>query len=211
MRLRGPTISLRLPDAADAPALFELASDPEVAGWFSWGPYREPAQPARWIAGLPAAREDGVALDLVIEREGTVLGVTALNELSARDRRAMVGSWLGRASWGTGVNTEAKALVCHLGFVVCGLDRIGAYANVQNTRSRAALEKLGWRWEGTLRRWHRHHGQGLDVHVLGLLREEWEAGPLRNVPVTREGEPPAVWSLLPAEAADGEHEGRQAP
>jgi hypothetical protein len=35
---RGRSLSLRYPTAHDAPALFELASDPEVTRFFSWGP-----------------------------------------------------------------------------------------------------------------------------------------------------------------------------
>ena len=47
--LIGPTLTLRPPEPADAPALLALASDPEVTRWFSWGPYDDVAQPAAYI------------------------------------------------------------------------------------------------------------------------------------------------------------------
>src|SRR4051794_9657374 len=107
MELRGPHLTLRLPRPDDATALLALAGDPLVTRWFSWGPYTSIEQPLRWIAEQQARREDGVQLDFVIHhREHGPIGVTGLAELSARDRRAMVGTWLGRDHWGTGANAE---------------------------------------------------------------------------------------------------------
>ena len=46
----GPTLSLRYARAADAPRLFELARDPAVTRFFSWGPYTEPEQPEGYLS-----------------------------------------------------------------------------------------------------------------------------------------------------------------
>jgi ribosomal-protein-alanine N-acetyltransferase len=194
MELRGPQLTLRLPAVGDASALLALAGDPEVTRWFSWGPYREQAEPERWIAEQHARREGGAQLDFVIHhRERGPIGVTGLTELSRRDRRAMVGTWLGRASWGSGANAEAKALVAHLAFAVCGLERLGAYSNPDNERSTRALQRLGFVREGTLHGWHRHGDRQLDVHVFGMLAGAWRESPLAAVPVTVIGAPPAPW------------------
>jgi ribosomal-protein-alanine N-acetyltransferase len=196
MELRGPEITLRLPDPADAPALFALARDPAVTRWFSWGPYASVEEPERWIAAQEAKREAGEQLDFVLHhREHGPIGITGLAELSRRDRRAMVGTWLGREHWGTGANAESKALVAHLAFGVCALERLGAYSNPDNARSTRALEKVGFAHEGTLRGWHRHGDRQLDVHVFGLLRTDWPASPLHDVPVTAIGTPPAPWLM----------------
>src|SRR3954470_22485182 len=103
--LHGPTLPLRPPAADDAHALLELASDPEVTRWFSWGPYTSLDQPLAYIARCERRRETGEQLDLVIEhRELGVAGITGLNEFSLRDGRAMVGTWFGKRFWGTGAN-----------------------------------------------------------------------------------------------------------
>jgi ribosomal-protein-alanine N-acetyltransferase len=194
MELRGPHLTLKLPHPDDAPALFDLARDPAVTRWFSWGPYTTADQPRAWIAEQEVRREQGVQLDFVIHhREHGPIGVTGLGELSRRDRRAMVGTWLGRAQWGTGANAESKALVAHAAFAICGLERLGAYSNPDNARSTAALERVGFAREGTLRGWHRHGERQLDVHVFGMLRDAWETGPLRDVRVAAIGRPPAPW------------------
>lgn len=194
LALTGPTLRVRIPRDEDAAALFEHASDPEVTRWFSWGPYASQAEARAYLARLPGQRARGEHLDLVVEHlEAGPIGITGLGELAVRDRRAVIGSWLGRAWWGTGANDEAKALMCHLAFVLLGLHRLGAYSNVEHARSQRALERLGFRREGVLRRYHRHGDRALDVVVFGLLRGEWEAGPLPGVAVTVTGEPPPAF------------------
>jgi ribosomal-protein-alanine N-acetyltransferase len=194
LRLDGPTLTLRYPEAADASALLRLASDPAVTRWFSWGPYKNIAEPAGYIERQTQRRESGVQLDLlIVHREAGPVGVIGLSELSVRDRRAMVGTWLGREWWGTGVNAEAKALVFHLGFGPCGLVRIGAYSDVANARSRTALSKVGLLHEGVLRGWHRHGDVQKDVNIHGLLRDDWRASRLHDVPVRMRGRVPPLF------------------
>ena len=194
LALTGPTLRVRIPRDEDAAALFEQASDPEVTRWFSWGPYSSQSEALAYLARLPAQRARGEHLDLVIEhREHGPIGITGLGELAVRDRRAVIGSWLGRAWWGTGANQESKALMCHLAFVLLGLERLGAYSNVEHERSQRALERIGFRREGVLRGYHRHGDRALDVVVFGLLRGEWETGALPAVAVMVEGDAPPAF------------------
>lgn len=183
--------------------MFELASDHEVTRFFSWGPYTRLEEPVAYIVGLAGRRERGEQLDLlIVHRTDGPIGVVGLSELSQRDRRAVVGTWLGRRWWGSGANAEVKALVARLGFLHLGLERLGAYADVENSRSQAALTRIGFVHEGTLRRWHRHGERAHDVHVYGLLREEWEASSLAAVPGTLEGAPPTAFVVgLTSDAA----------
>ena len=194
--LHGPTLTLRPPAAADAPALLELASDPDVTRWFSWGPYTSVEQPRAYIDQAAERRERGEQLDLlVVHREHGPAGITGLSEFSARDLRCVVGTWFGRRFWGTGANRESKAMVARLAFGVLGMHRLGAYSNTANTVSTKALAGVGFRQEGVLREFHRHGDRHHDVNVFGLLRAEWESGPLAAVPVRVEGAPPPAFTL----------------
>lgn len=196
MIVRGPGLALRYARHGDAPALFELGSDPEVTRFFSWGPYTDPAEPLGYIASVERARAEGSRLEFVIAGPSDVpIGVTGLSELSPRDRRAVVGTWLGRPHWGSGANAESKALILALAFRRLGLLRVTALASPDNARSLAALERLGFSREGVLREWHRHGGRPRDCAILGLLREEWERSELAEVPVAFEGEPPAAFDF----------------
>jgi ribosomal-protein-alanine N-acetyltransferase len=188
MVLRGPRLTLRYARADDAQALFELGRDPDVSRYFSWGPYAQPAEATAFIERMAEQRDSGERLEFVIADEGDrPLGITGLSEFSLRDRRAVVGTWLGREHWGSGANAESKGLILSLGFETLGLQRISAYAHPDNARSMRALERLGFVPEGLLVGWHLHGGQRRDVAILRLLREDWEASELSNVPVDKEG------------------------
>jgi ribosomal-protein-alanine N-acetyltransferase len=190
----GPSLTLRYATPADAPALFELGSDPEVTRFFSWGPYTSESEPAAYIAGLAAQRERGERLEfLIVAHDRGPIGVTGLTEVGRRDRRAVVGTWLGRHHWGTGANAESKALIARVAFGVLGLERLGAYADLDNPRSRAALAGIGFVEEGVLRRWHRHGEHVHDVIVYSWLKEEWERSPLAAQRVSVRGEPPPAF------------------
>lgn len=183
MRIGGPSLSLRPPEARDADALYELGRDPEVSRFLSWGPYAERAQAEAFIERVRLERPHEF---FIVDPDDRPIGLTGLTELSERDRRAVVGTWLGRPYWGSGANRASKALILHYAFRVLDLIRVSAYAHPENVRSLAALEKLGFTREGVLRHWHIHGGEPRDVTLLRLLREEWEGLPLAGVQVAVE-------------------------
>jgi [ribosomal protein S5]-alanine N-acetyltransferase len=192
MVIRGPRLSLRYAGPGDVDALFELGSDPEVSRYFSWGPYADAGEARAFVERMGAQRAAGERLEFAIaDEDDRLIGITGLSEFAARDRRAVVGTWLGRPYWGSGANAESKALILALAFGPLGLQRISAYASPGNSRSLRALERLGFTPEGVLVAWHLHAGERRDVTMLRLLREEWESGSLSNTPVSIDGDPPA--------------------
>jgi ribosomal-protein-alanine N-acetyltransferase len=194
--VRGPGHSLRILVPEDAPALYELGRDPDVSRFFSWGPYESPDEAVAFVASLERQREAGERFELgIFNAADELVGITGLSEFSRRDRRAVLGTWLGRPHWGSGANRESKALVLALAFRSLGLQRVTALASPQNVRSVAALQRLGFVHEGVLRAWHVHAGVPRDVAVLRMLHEEWERTPLAEVDVTVEGDPPPQFVL----------------
>jgi ribosomal-protein-alanine N-acetyltransferase len=196
LTVSGPTLTLRYATPEDAPRLLELGSDAAVTRFFSWGPYEKVEQPLAYINELPAKRERGELLEFLVDhREHGPIGVTGLTEFSLRDRRATVGTWFGRAYWGSGANLESKALVAALAFTTLGLDRLTAWANTRNGRSQLALERVGFRREGVLRGWHRHGERVHDVVVFGMARGDWTGSPLHAVPAEVRGTAPSSFLL----------------
>jgi [ribosomal protein S5]-alanine N-acetyltransferase len=189
--VRGPRLCLRLLQAEDADSLFELGRNPEISRFFSWDPYSSVDDAISFIDSLARQRERGERFELgIFGDDGQLLGVTGFSEFSRRDRRAVLGTWLGRPHWGSGANRDSKALVLALGFRSLGLLRVTALASPQNVRSVAALQRLGFVHEGVLRGWHVHSGVPRDVAVMRMMRDEWERTPLAEVPVSVEGDPP---------------------
>ena len=87
--------------------------------------------------------------------------------------RGELGYWVGRDFEGRGLVTRAcRALIDH-GFGL-GLHRLFIRAGVENARSRAVAERLGFTFEGV----HRGEGRGTggfyDLAVYGLLEDDWQ-------------------------------------
>ncbi|HEX2703515.1 MAG TPA: GNAT family N-acetyltransferase [Solirubrobacteraceae bacterium] len=194
----GPLLTLRYPRAADAPRLFELASDPEVTYPFSWGPYEKQAEAAEWIASLPRNRVEGVALEFaIVDPADRPVGIISLLEVSLRDRRGVIGIWLGREFWGSGVGDEAEALLARIAFESLRIERLGAWVDVANHRSQRAFERLGFIKEGILRSFQRHYDKPHDLVSYSLLREEWADSEMAAIAIELTGEAPVAFVCAP--------------
>lgn len=193
LSIQGPKLTLRFPGPADARTLFELGSEPAMARYLSWAPYTELVQAERFVAGTPSDRETGKELGFLVTRDEEILGFTAFTEPRPRDRSVTIGTWLGVDHWGTGVNTELKALMAALAFGPMGVERLSVHAAATNERSRAALRKVGFTEEGVLRRFNRHGDEWFDCAIASILRDEWESGPLHAIPARISGEVPRNW------------------
>lgn len=197
LRVVGPAYSLRYATPDDAECLLELACDPAVTRFFSWGPYKSIEEPLAYIDSLAEKRDKGSLLEFVIvaNDDDKPVGVTGLTEISLRDRRAVVGSWLGHRYWGSGVNRESKALVLAVGFKRIGLNRISAYSHIRNGRSSQALDRIGFRPEGVLNAWHYHRGEPQDVQMHCMLRDVYLRTELASMPVEITGDIPPPFRL----------------
>ena len=201
MVVRGPRLSLQILRPEHADSLYELGRNPEISRFFSWSPYESVSEAAEFIDSLDRQRDGGERLELgIFGDDGQLLGITGFSEFSRRDRRAVLGTWLGREHWGSGVNRDSKALILALGFRSLGLLRVTALASPQNVRSVAALQRLGFVHEGVLRGWHVHSGVPRDVTVLRMMRDEWERTPLAEVAVVIDGDPPSQFVLSASES-----------
>lgn len=76
-------------------------------------------------------------------------------------------TWLAGSAQGSGINTEAKLLLFGHAFEQWKVARVDLKTDARNQRSRAAIEKVGARFEGVLRNWSRSWAPGED----GLLRD----------------------------------------
>lgn len=131
-----------------------------------------------YLASARQERDAGLALPFVVRRiDGEqVIGMTRLKELSPRHRKAVVGSWLVPAAWGTGANAESKLLLLAYAFDTLRCLRVEFHADALNARSRAALRGLGAVEEGTLRSYAaRRDGTRRDTVVFSVLDTEWPA------------------------------------
>jgi len=87
-------------------------------------------------------------------------------------------TWLAASAQRTGLNTEAKLLLFRHAFEVWGAARVALRTDARNSRSRAAIERVGARLEGVLRndgpsRVAGEEGRLRDSALFSVITEEW--------------------------------------
>jgi len=89
-------------------------------------------------------------------------------------------TWLAAATQRTPVNTEAKLLMLTHAFETWRVHAVKLNTDARNARSRAAIERIGARFDGVLRA-HRPASDGgiRDTAAFSLLEAEWPAAKAR--------------------------------
>jgi ribosomal-protein-alanine N-acetyltransferase len=128
---------------ADAPALWEIWTDPDVRRYL-WDDEVIPVERARAIVAdsVAEARTSGLGLRTVRRRGAeTIVGFCGLLPNHAGEVELLYG--LAPACWGQGLATEAARAVLRDAFEVLGLARVVAATDPPNHASIRVLERLG--------------------------------------------------------------------
>ena len=99
----------------------------------------------------------------------------------------MVGTWFGRRSGGPAPTASPRRSSPTSPSRCSACTAWAPTRTPHNVRSTKALLGVGFTHEGVLRHWHRHGEDYYDVNVFGMLRSDWESGPLADVPVDGRG------------------------
>jgi len=120
-------------------------------------------------ARLPYAQIDAVT--------GEFAGTTSFYEVNPALRALGIGhTWLGQRWWRTGHNTESKLLMMAFAFETLGAVRVVWHTDIFNTRSQAAIERLGAVREGLLRKHRlRYDGSWRDTVQYAMVDDDWPA------------------------------------
>ena len=168
-------VSLRRLTAADAPALYEIFSHPEVMRYWSRPAMTDLNQADQLLTEVLADYQSGNSLPLGIERNGDKLlvGNCTLFHFHEASRRAEIGYALGRPHWGLGLMHEALQALLGYAFDHLALNRLEADIDPRNTLSARSLERLGFLKEGHLRQRWIVNSEVSDTWLYGLLRDDW--------------------------------------
>lgn len=124
---------------------------------------------------LEAFAENG-RFEACIVLNGTVIGTIGFHNYETANRSAHIGYWIDRDHEGKGIVSRCcEAIIEHL-FDDLNLNRVQINCNIENKRSRAIPEKLGFTLEGIQREVEFLHDRFGDWAVYSLLRSEWNGG-----------------------------------
>ncbi|KFE71528.1 GNAT family N-acetyltransferase [Hyalangium minutum] len=144
---------------------------------FSVQVLRTEAELAAYITSALEAAARGTEQPFFIcdRNTGAPLGTTRYMTISRNDRNLEIGhTWLGRRAWRSRVNTECKFLLLRHAFEQLRVMRVQLKTDHRNARSRAAIERIGARFEGILRN-HMLVRGGIvrDSAYYSILDTEW--------------------------------------
>ncbi|MGB2572036.1 bifunctional pyridoxamine 5'-phosphate oxidase family protein/GNAT family N-acetyltransferase [Micromonospora citrea] len=181
--LRGEHVLLEPLDLAHADELFAATAEPEVWAHLSHPTPAAPADMRAVVATALAAGQRGERVPWVqrCARTGAVVGTTSYYDIDPERRSVAIGyTWLGRPWWRSGINTEAKLLLLTRAFDELGAVRVAWHTDIRNTRSQAAIERLGATREGVLRM-HRQRPDGSwrDTVQYAMTVDEWPNAQVR--------------------------------
>lgn len=155
--------------------LHHALSDPEVWQWLQYPqPVDETGTGILVVKALEQQEQD-LRRPFATCVDGVVVGTTSYWDSDIFSSGIEIGAtFIGKPWWRTHVNTTAKLLMLEHAFEVHGYERVALKTDVANTRSAAAIARLGATPEGVLR----HHiqrpdGSWRDSLIFSILLEEW--------------------------------------
>lgn len=141
--------------------------------WLPWlDTVTKPSDTKDFIETQLLRFQQGEALHVTIFYQGKIAGVLGYNRIDLVNGIGHAGYWLAQKYNGKGIMTESVKDLIHLGYEYYSLNRIEIRCVVDNHKSRAIPERLGFRQEGIIRRAEKVYGEYLDHVVYGLLKQD---------------------------------------
>ena len=176
--LQGRVVRLEPLALAHVPGLARVGLDPELWRWIPTQ-VADAAQMQAWVQTALDEQTAGTSLPFAIisQASGEAIGSTRYMNLVPAHRRLEIGStWLSTAAQRSGANTEAKLLLLTHAFEALKAIRVELKTDALNSRSRAAIARIGGIEEGIFRR---HvicaSGRVRDTVYFSMLDNEWPA------------------------------------
>ncbi|MBV8929618.1 MAG: GNAT family N-acetyltransferase [Mycobacteriaceae bacterium] len=186
--LQGRHVRLEPLTVAHAPALAAAAAgDRSTYGWTTVPDGLDEAtayvEQALAMAGLGSHLPFAVVVDERVVGSTRYLDIQtwAGSDPATPDAVEIGSTWYSPDVQGTAVNPEAKLLLLRHAFDVWRVARVQLKTDARNTRSRAAIERLGARFEGILRNADSgkgHDGSATrtrDSAMYSIIDDEWPA------------------------------------
>lgn len=153
---------------ADDPALWEFT--------YSTNPFGSQIDAQQWLA--QALESDHVPFAIVNKDNGETIGSTRYADISPEQRKLEIGwTFVAQRFWRSHVNTHCKYLLFAHAFDEWKALRVALKGEAINARSRAAMERIGATYEGTLRNFRifPSTGEVRDTSFYSVIESEWPA------------------------------------
>lgn len=171
--LRTPRLLLRQFVESDLENVFKGLSDPDIIKYYgvSYDSIEATKDQMTWFAELEE-NETGIWWAVCSSGNKTFYGAVGLNNLSKEYKKAEIGFWLLKEFWRQGIMTEAIPIICKYGFNQLDLHRIEGLVETENYNSKKAIEKAGFKHEGTMTDCEIKNGKFISLDIYAKLKNE---------------------------------------
>jgi RimJ/RimL family protein N-acetyltransferase len=174
--LEGHGVRLEPLTAGHEPALRAAVADGELWKlWFTTVP--EPGKVGAYISTALEGQKQGHMLPWAVREvtSGAIVGSTRYHDIVVDIDRVEIGYTFYAKQWQrTHVNTACKLLLFQHSFETLGCGVVGLRTDNFNFASQRAIERLGAKKDGVLRRHQRRRdGTVRDSVMYSVLKEEW--------------------------------------
>jgi ribosomal-protein-serine acetyltransferase len=168
-------VQLRLLTEHDVEELHALvsANREHLMPWMPWAARQTIADTRAFVRTTRRQFAENNGFQMAIVDDGRIAGIVGFHSVSWPNRSTTIGYWLARDAQGRGTMTSAVRALVDYAFGDWGLNRVEIRAAVENARSRAIPERLGFREEGTVREAERVGDRFVDHVVYGMLARDW--------------------------------------
>lgn len=172
--LPGDRIYLRKVEETDFSRSMEWLNDQETTRWMQNGIF--PKTEKNMKAYYNSMQEPNLYLAIILKGQNRHIGNISLKNNKQSGYHSEVTIIIGdKSMWGKGYATEAIKMLSDHCFRRMDIHKLKAGAVVDNEACIKAFQKAGFTKEGTERQAVYSDGKYRDIHILTVLKTEWEA------------------------------------
>ncbi|WP_441001024.1 GNAT family N-acetyltransferase [Fodinibius sp. SL11] len=170
-------IRLELLEARHGKELFRLTEQNRkyLGQWLPWvESVQEPEDTAQFIKKSQQQWIENQSFQAVINAGDKVAGIVGHHKIDWQNQKTSLGYWLGKSYQGRGIMTKCCAAIVQHAFKVLDLHRVEIHCAIDNKKSRAIPERLGFIKEVIQKEAIQLNGTFKDLVVYRALSSEWE-------------------------------------
>jgi RimJ/RimL family protein N-acetyltransferase len=169
--LEGKLVNLRVMEKEDLPLFAEWLNNPEFLG--EYNPLRQASRTE--IEKNYEEKKLELGQFIIEKKDGTKIGyIWHFSMVHPAGKLLEIGYFLAPNERGKGYCTEAINIIIDYLFLSKDTTRVQATTDTRNLASQKALEKAGFKKEGTMRKYFFIRGELRDACLYSIIREEWK-------------------------------------
>ncbi|HXH70815.1 MAG TPA: GNAT family protein [Pyrinomonadaceae bacterium] len=127
---------------------------------------------------LEFAENNTFAVAVVLDEK--IVGTLGFHHFDSANKSVQMGYWLDKKAQGKGLATKCCRVLINYAFEDLKLNRIQINCNIENVKSRAIPERLGFKLEGIHRQVEWLNNEFRDWAIYALLKDEWNESKVKR-------------------------------